>query len=218
MQKDVLRNSNLVVVNSKYIYEMYKNYICCPYKVIPLGTNFNLFKPSNDINKDVLPNSIIYIGSSMVYPKGFDRVVKIMCAMKDQNFCLVMKDNLTYDNLPSECVDRVKIFNCVVESELVKIINACVMGMCTSYEETQHLGGVEICACNKPMASTNVGWYNDLSDLKDWGMICNDFNFVDNIKYIMGNLDKFNPRHCLLDNGYDSETCKKKWIDLVKNI
>lgn len=218
MQKDVLKHSNLVIVNSVHMYNTYKNYITGPYKILPLGVNFELFKPSNDKCCDVLENSIIYVGSSLVYPKGFDRVLKIMSEMKDQNFCLVLKDNYSHNELPEDCKNRVKIFNCVDENKIVSLINSCVMGICTSYEETQHLAGIEICACNKPMASTNVGWYSDMSNNNQWGIICNDINFVDNIKYMMGNLNKFGSRQCLLDAGYDNGACKNRWLDIIKNI
>lgn len=217
-QKDVLANTNLTIANSKYVYNLYKNHIVNDYKIIPLGTNFNIFKPCIDLNMDVLPQSILYIGSSSVYPKGFDRLLKIMIEMPEQNFCLIMKDDYNIDLLPKECLGRVKIFNLLTEKEIVPIINSCVMGICTSYEETQHLSGVEICACNKPMVATNVGWYHDLSDSKEWGLIANDITFINKINYVLENLNKFNPRECLLKRGYDMESCKKSWIEIIKNV
>jgi hypothetical protein len=217
-QIDVLQSSNLIVVNSKYVYDIYARYITGQYKIIPLGTNFNLFKPVNERNLRVLPNSILYIGSSAVYPKGFDRLLRIMEEMKDQNFCLVMKDDYGIDKLPESCRGRVKVFNLITEKELIPIINSCVMGICTSYEETQHLGGVEMCACDKPMVGTKVGWYHDLCEVEGWGVIADDSNFVERIRYVLGNLDRFTPRRCLLEAGYDLDSCKKAWLEVVEGV
>jgi len=217
-QIDVLNNTNLTIANSKYVYDAYKQYITNDYRIIPLGTNFKLFKPVKDRNPDILPNSILYIGSSMVYPKGFDRLLRIVNEMPEQNFCFIMKDNFTVEQLPLYCQKRVKIFNSITEKEIVPIINSCAMGICTSYEETQHLGGIEICACNKPMVATKVGWYYDLCDTEEWGVLANDTNFVEKINYVMSNLDNFSPRECLIERGYTMYACKKGWLDVIKNI
>lgn len=217
-QKTVLAHSNLTIVNSKYVYDIYKNYIPNEYKIVPLGTNFDVFKPSNNRNASVLPDSILFIGSSLIYPKGFNRMQKIIMEMQTQNFCLIMKDNFNVQQLPFECHNRVKIFNCITENEIVPIINSCLMGICTSYEETQHLSGIEICACNKPMVATNVGVYYDCHDSEEWGIIANDTNFIEKINYVLGNLDKFAPREYLMHKGYTMESCKKSWMDIIKKV
>jgi hypothetical protein len=218
MQKDVLKHSNLVICNSKYIYEDYKDYIVGDYKIIPLGVDFDVFKPCGLRDERVLPNSIVYIGSSMVFPKGFDRLLKIMKEMIECNFCLIMKDEYSYKDLPDELKGRVVIFNSITEKEIVPIINSCVMSVCTSYMETQHLSGIECAACSKPMVATNVGWYNDLSHDMRWGRLSNDSNFVDDIRYVMNHLDEYNPRECLKDNGYDLESCRRSWVEIVGSI
>jgi len=212
MQINVLNNSNLIVCNSQYVLDKYIKYINKPYKIIPLGTDFDFFKPSNDINNNVLPNSILFIGSSLNYPKGFDKLMNIIDNMSEQNFCLIMKDDFKIKH------NRIKVFNRISQQEVVKIINSCLMGICTSIEETQHLSGIEICACNKPMVGTNVGFYYDNKDNQEWGLIANDNNFIEKINYVLNNLNKFNPREYLIKKGYTVESCKKNWLEIIDKI
>lgn len=172
-QIDVIKSSDIIVFNTNYVYNKYRKYIDDESKVriCPLGVDFDFFKPNDEININVLSNSILYIGSSTNYPKGFNIVKNIINNMKNQNFCLVMKDDFSINELPLNVHNRVKIFNKINQEELKKIINTCICAICTSYEETQHLSGIECGACNLPIIAKEVGIYFDCKDDKDWG--CN---------------------------------------------
>ena len=115
-QIDVINNSNIVVFNTNYVYEKYKNYINSTIlvKICPLGVDFDFFRPlrnSEEMTLDVLPNSILFIGSSTNYPKGFNILLDIIGKMKNQNFCLIMKDDFTIENIDPIYKHRVKIYN-----------------------------------------------------------------------------------------------------------
>lgn len=208
-----INSSEFVVFNSNYVYNKYSIFMKHNrYKIIPLGINFDLFKPLSSKYSDILPNSILYIGSSDNYPKGFDTVLKIVEEMKDQNFCFIMKDDYKIDN------PRIKVFNKISNEDVVKIINSCICAICTSREETQHLSGIECGACNIPIIATSVGVYDDNKNSKEWGLIANETNFTEKINYVMNNISEFSPRKFFLENGYSIETCRESWKLLVENL
>lgn len=217
MQNDVIKSSDVIVFNSEYTKSYYDINDKINYRIIPLGVDFEKFVPMN--NKDELrkelgieENSILFIGSTSINPKGFDKVLKIFNATKN-NFVFVLKDNNYKINNK-----RIKIFEKVDHDKLVKIINCCELLICTSNIETQHLAGIEAAACNIPVIATNVGIYYNNNDNR-WGLISNSLDeFIFNINYILNNKNKFSPRQCFLDEGLDKNTCKKRWIDLISNL
>jgi glycosyltransferase involved in cell wall biosynthesis len=215
-QLDVCNASDVVVFNSPYTQSHYEDFIKTKKVMIPLGVDFNKFKPLNQKfseELDILPNSILFIGSNTVTPKGFDIMLNII-DNTEYNFCLVMKDNYTINH------PRVKVFNKIDHDLLIKVINSCEMLVCTSRIETLHLAGVEAAACNLPVITTNVGIYYGLVSGK-WGRNVNSFNYLDfinEINYTKNNLNDFEPRKFFLDYGLDTETCKNKWVSLINNI
>lgn len=218
-QCSVINNSTVTVFNTHYVYNKYKPHVNpdSVVKIIPLGVNFNFFKPIADKHPDVLPNSVIFIGSSQVYPKGFDVMTKIIAEMTDTNFCLVMKDNFSINNIQSCDRNRVKVFNRVNRETVRLLINSCVCGVCTSYEETQHLSGLECGACNIPMVATNIGFYSDCKDDTEWGCISTKEYFTEKIRYVMNNLGEFSPRKYLIDK-YSTDVCEQSWISLINDL
>lgn len=208
---DVCNASKVVVFNSPYTKANYNN-IQTPTEIIPLGVDFDFFKPDKDYKKElgILEDSVLFIGSSDFHPKGFDKVLHLI-ENTNYNFCLVMKDDFQINH------PRVKVFNRVSHDLLLKIINSCALLICTSVVETQHLAGLEAAACNIPLVTTNVGVYYDKQD-GDWGLKVLDGNFKPKIEYVLNNRDKFSPRRFFLELGYDKKNCMKKWKDLVEKI
>lgn len=213
-QKDVCNRGDVTVFNSNFTYEQYKNDITeCKIEIIPLGVDFNLFNVLD--NKEelcqqlcILPNSILFVGSSLDYPKGFNDVLNLINTTS-YNFCLVMKDNFKISN------PRVRVFNKINHEVLVKVYNSCDLLLCTSRIETQHLATVEAGACNLPILTTNVGaLYNVPSG--SWGIKIIDANYVQGIEYIRHNKNKFSPRQYFSDNKFDKESCKNKWLSLIR--
>ncbi len=176
---------------------------------------FRFFKPINERHSGVLPNSILFIGAASNYPKGFNILLNIMEKMDKQNFCLIMKDNYSIDTLPFK--HRVRVFNRVNQETVHLIINSCICAVCPSYEETQHLAGIECGACNIPSVARKVGFYYDCQNDRDWGLIADDNTFIEKLYYVLNNISEFHPREYLIKK-YSLGICKQNWIDIINDI
>lgn len=216
-QIDVINNSTVCVFNTEYVYNKYRALINSSVliKIIPLGVNFDFFKPITEKHPEVLPNSILFIGDNSNYPKGFNVLLNIVEKMNNQNFCLVMKND--FNNIDPSYSKRIKIFNRVDHTLLRTIINSCVGAVCTSYEETQHLSGIECGACNIPIVAREVGIYHSCKNDPRWGLLADDSNFVEKINNLLENLNSYKPRDCFIEK-YTVDICKNNWIELIKGI
>lgn len=215
-QINVCNNSDVVVFNSPYTQSHYNGIITAKSVMIPLGVDFVKF---NNLNRTfseelgILPNSILFIGANNHTPKGFDIMLNII-NNTNYNFCLVMKDGFTIDN------PRVKVFNRIDHDLLVKVMNSCELLVCTSRVETLHLSGVEAAACGLPLVTSNVGIYYNKPNGK-WGRNTNSFDYKDfirEIEYVKNNKTEFDPREDFLQMGLSTESCKKKWLELINSL
>ena len=208
-QIDVANSSDVVVFNSPFTYSFYKDKITTKVEIIPLGVDSELFYPSDDNYCDelgILPNSILFVGASTTYPKGFDLMMDII-NNTDYNFCLVMKDDFKINH------PRVKVFNKVSQEKIVKIYNSCKISLCTSRMETQHLGGIEAGMCGLPIIATNVGVYFNIES-GQWGRKANNLEeFKKEIEYVFNNYDSFNTRKYFIN--YDLQSCKESWLKII---
>ena len=219
-QIDVINNSHIVVFNTNYVYHKYINRINnnSIVKICPLGVDFNFFNTIQERHTDVLPNSLIFIGAATNYPKGFNILLDIITKMENQNFCLIMKDDFNISQLNENVRHRVRIFNRVNKENVRLLINSCVAAICTSYEETQHLSGIECAACNIPIIARDVGVYYDNKNDNRWGRIADDdSNFVEKISYVLENISNFKPRECFVEK-YSLEICKNNWKNIIDEL
>jgi len=215
VQTEVINSSTCVVFASKQTYNLYKDRINpLNVRVIEQSSDFDFFKPISERHPGVLPNSIIFIGDSSHEKKGFHRVLNLIETMPDFNFCLVMKDNTTIDVIPSHSRDRVRIFNRVDRDTVRLLINSSVCAICTSGNEEGHFAGIEIGACNIPMVARPMGCYLDRKDDKTWGLIANDEDFLETIRYVVKNHHLFSPRE-YYSKEYTLERCHEKWASLI---
>ena len=215
-QIDVINNSTVVVFNTEYVYEKYKNLIRnTNVRICPLGINFDFFKPIPERHPDVLANSLLFIGAATNYPKGFNVLLDIIRKMENQNFCLIMKDDFVID---PRLRNRVTVFNKINQETVRLVINSCKVAVCTSYEETQHLSGIECAACNIPIVAREVGVYYDNKHDPRWGCIAEDDNsFVKNINFVFENINEFQPRECFIEK-YSTDICKENWRKIIEEI
>lgn len=217
-QTDVINSSTCVVFASKETHNIYKPRINPQnVRVIEQSSDFDFFKPIPERHPDVLPNSIIFIGDSSHVKKGFHRVLNLIEKMPDFNFCLVMKDNTPIDVIPPNSRDRVRIFNRVDRDTVKLLINSSVCAICTSGNEEGHFAGIEIGACNIPMVARPMGCYLDRKDDKSWGLISEDEDFPETIRYVVNNLEEFSPRK-YYSKEYTLERCREKWSDLINEF
>ena len=218
MQTEVINSSTCVVFASKQTYNLYKDRINPKnVRVIEQSSDFNFFKPIPERHSDVLPNSIIFIGDSSHEKKGFHRVLNLIETMTDFNFCLVMKDDTSINVIPPQSRNRVRIFNRVDTNTVRLLINSSVCGICTSGNEEGHFAGIEIGACDIPMVSRPMGCYLDRKDDKSWGLIANDEDFPETIRYVVKNRGQFSPRE-YYSKEYTLERCREKWTNLINEF
>lgn len=211
-QIDVCNASTVVVFNSSYTQAHYQHSIHVPTEIIPLGVDFDFFQPMDNCKEklDILDNSILFVGSSATYPKGFDKV-RHLIESTSFNFCLVMKDDFQLSH------PRVRVFNKVTQETMRQIMNSCVVLLCTSMVETQHLAGIEAAACNLPLVVTNVGVYYDLENGM-WGRKVIDDNFASCIQDVITHRSSFSPRAFFLARNFNKPACMRRWNNLIMRV
>jgi len=162
MQERVIAASHLTVFNSQFTASKYQS---DPSKhigrIIPLPVDFSLFEPGNAMGLQqalLLPdNCICWIGASQGAAgqiKGYDALLRIVRHNPDMSFVTVFKDAV-----PEYAPPNMRMYSRLPHDELVKIIGACRVGLCTSQSETQHLAGIEMGACGLPLVVPPVGTY-----------------------------------------------------------
>lgn len=218
MQTEVINTSTCVVFASKETHNLYKDRINPNnVRVIEQSSDFDFFKPISERHPEVLPNSIIFIGDSSHEKKGFHRVLNLIETMTDFNFCLVMKDDTSINDIPQHSRSRVRIFNKVNRDTVRLLINSSVCAICTSGNEEGHFAGIEIGACDIPMVARPMGCYLDRKDDKSWGLISDDEDFPETIRYVVNNRHTFTPRE-YYSKEYTLERCREKWEDLINEF
>lgn len=136
-------------------------------KIIPLPVDFSLFEPQNAMGCQQalgLPDGCVcWIGASRGAAgqvKGFDIFLQIVRTNPDIPFVAVFKDTMP-DSMPPNLRCYVRLSH----AELVKVIGACRVGLCTSRMESQHLAGIEMGACGLPLVVPPVGAYSNRTDI-----------------------------------------------------
>jgi glycosyltransferase involved in cell wall biosynthesis len=172
MQQEVIQSSKAVVFNSAFTKSKYEPaggaYVGNPrLEVIPLPVDFSLFEPQNAMGCQQalgLPDGCVcWVGATQGPAgeiKGFDIFLKIVRMNPDLHFVLVAKDAI-----PDSFPPNLRCFLRLTHEELVKVIGACRVGLCTSRMESQHLAGIEMGACGLPMVAPQVGIYWKRDDL-----------------------------------------------------
>lgn len=209
MQNEVINRSDVVVFNSEYTRQQ-----CQPKNeshVIPIGVDFDLFKPcvsSVELPKD----TVLFVGAASKV-KGWE-FLKRLIEETPYHYALVMKDNARFDH------PRVTNFGRVHQTTLVQIMNACACLVCTSETETQHLAGIEAAACGLPLVVPNVGIYhrplpNDCGQ-REFGYVVGMpliRDYMHGLSLVMNG--SYLPRQHFLDLGCDRETCRQRWKELI---
>lgn len=167
MQKAVMASSSMVVFNSGYCAS---KYLTVEYPVhhitIPLPVDFSVFEPGNPMGLQQalsLPDGCIcWIGACREagHIKGWDIFIQIARLNPDLHFVAVLKDAM-----PDSVPPNVRCYVRLSHDELVKVIGACRVGLCTSRMESQHLAGIEMGACGLPLVVPNVGTYWNRKDI-----------------------------------------------------
>jgi glycosyltransferase involved in cell wall biosynthesis len=162
MQETVMRASKAVVFNSGFTASKYLAMDSLYDHVnIPLPVDFSLFTPQDSFACQQalsLPDGCVcWIGASQGaagHVKGFDIFLQIVRLNPDIPFVSVFKDAPPEHHPPN-----LRHYTRLSHAELVKVIGACRVGLCTSRTESQHLAGIEMGACGLPLVVPPVGCY-----------------------------------------------------------
>ena len=162
MQEAVIKSSAMTVFNSEFTRSKYPLQTNTRWEaVIPLPVDFQTFEPQNAMGCQQalgLPDGCVcWIGASQGatgHIKGFDTFLSVARANPDLMFVGVFKDAE-----PSYMPPNMRCYARLTHAELVKVIGACRVGLCTSRMESQHLAGIEMGACGLPLVVPPVGTY-----------------------------------------------------------
>ena len=208
-QIDVCNNSEHVVFNTQYLADIYSKHLNVPYSIIPLGSDSDLFKPTNTAKSK---NTILFMGSTHSI-KGFNLLTRIIEAT-DYQFIIVLKEG-DYSHPRAEVHKRVD------QTTLNTLMNRADVVLCTSTQETQHLAGIESCLADTPVVANKVGIYEELKHDQRWGTLVESYSVEGFVKGIEKVLNKScSPRQCMIENNLTIETCINSWktlVDQVKN-
>lgn len=213
MQRDVCVNSSCVVVNSHHTRSMVDIPPSCRVELIPLGIDFELFKPSDKwVKKDF---DVVFVGSSNAV-KGWGFLSELIRYNPLMRFAIVTKDGATLD------FHNVTNFGRVSQPELVSIYHRSRCMVCTSLQETQHLAGIEAAACHIPIIAPEVGIYPHIEEWK-FGKLAKRFNvehYTELIKKVLGTTysQALTLRPYFRSMGYDQKTSMAKWKKLIEEF
>jgi glycosyltransferase involved in cell wall biosynthesis len=167
MQFKVIDSSKAVVFNSEFTMSKYDmkqgpaDSVCGDGIVIPLPIDFSVFEPGNAMGLQqelALPDGCVcWVGASQGAAgqvKGWDIFLNIVRLNPDIPFVAVVKDAF-----PDTVPPNLRVYCRLKHDELVKVIGACRVGLCTSRTESQHLAGIEMGACGLPLVVPNTGTY-----------------------------------------------------------
>lgn len=226
MQEEVINSSYAVVFNSeftasKYLPETSKHPFSPPF-TIPLPVDFDLFQPGNPMGLQQelsLPdNCVLWVGASegaAGQVKGVDILLNIARMNPDLHFVAVFKDKwLDY------CPPNMRMFTRQSHAELVKIIGACRVGLCTSRTESQHLAGIEMGACGVPIVAPPVGIYWKREDLMP-GSIVKDATpafYATMIRAMLTNPGDPQAIRSYWQKEFSKPVIRAKWEELIREV
>lgn len=239
MQEVVIKSSYTVAYNSSFTASKYPRNtrtagVLDPYTqlavtdaIIPLPVDFDLFQPGNPMGLQQalsLPdNCVCWIGASEGAAgqiKGYDTFLTIVRTNPDINFVAVFKDAIPHSIPPN-----MRAYCRVKQQELVKIIGACRVGLCTSRIESQHLAGIEMGACGLSMVVPPVGVYYELKDAPI--LLVSEHTieaFTEAIRGRLTVLDSHSVPSSPQDirdywkHSFSIPVIKEKWVALVKEV
>lgn len=209
-QVEASRTAAMTVFNSGFTRDQYPELTQARQCVIPLGVDFDRFRPLHaqaalrrKYNLPLEGPIVCFIGATWGI-KGFAHLCQLVNATPYQ-YVLVLKDTET-NVLTSS---RVRVFYRVPHAELVEIINACDVGVCTSIRETQHLAGLEMGGCDVPMVAPEIGIYYDQPADAAWGRHGEIREFPDLLANVLATPRA--PRRYWEQAGVTLEACRQAW-------
>lgn len=197
--------SRIVVFNSEYTRSMYPELHSTDHRVIPIGTDEAIFKPS-DPDPQVPEGSVLWVGSGH-HVKGFDLACRLASESR-RPWVFVMKDDA-----PVEVAALV--LRRITQDQLARVSSASAVGICTSKTETQHLAGIEMGMCGVPLVTTEVGAYYRRPH-GAWGRTTGG-EWHEEIEFA-SKMDRGGASRYWNDAGFGLSECMEKWRNEVANL
>ena len=223
MQEAVIKSSHAVIFNSAFTESKYHGFHAeVSRAIIPLPVDFTLFEPGNPMGLQQalsLPDGCVcWIGASQGAAgqvKGFDIFLRVVRTNPDIPFVAVFKDTL-----PEYSPPNLRMYCRLTHAELVKVIGACRVGLCTSRMESQHLAGIEMGACGLPLVVPPVGCY---WQRKDWpGCEALEYTpaaFTQGIRSSMGKIGVMSGQvRDYWRAEFDKPVVKAAWTKLIEEV
>jgi len=225
MQSEVIKSSTSVVFNSEFTKSKYiilKTFAVenPQVKVIPIPVDFDLFRPGNLMGLQqalsIPDGAVCWIGAAQeaAHIKGWDIFLSIVRQNPDIPFVGIFKDQQ-----PEYGPTNLRMYTKVNHEELVKIIGACRVGLCTSRVESQHLAGIEMGACGLPMVAPPVGTYwkrDEIAGLLEDNPTISDYtNIIRNTRAASSNPEEIRN---YWQKEFDKPVIRKQWETLVQEV
>jgi glycosyltransferase involved in cell wall biosynthesis len=217
MQIDVANTSRVVVFNSEFCKSKYPT--LPDGHVIPLPVDFSTFEPQNAMGCQQalgLPDGCVcWVGAAQGaagHIKGWDIFIRVVRQNPDIPFVAVLKDAA-----PEVYPPNLRVYVRLTHEELVGVIGACRVGLCTSRSESQHLAGIEMGACGLQIVAPEVGVYWERDSMP--GLTVNDpKHFTEAVrKALVAYIDPEAIRYYWRAE-FDKPVIKAKWAALIKEV
>jgi glycosyltransferase involved in cell wall biosynthesis len=208
LQREVIQECE-VVCNSKWTAHEINCFAMAT--VIPIGVDFDLFKPHDKdyyrVKHNIPKNTVLFVGSSTRI-KGW-KFLQQLIQETNFSFAIVTKDGARFEH------PRVTNFGKVSQEKLVEIMNACACLVCTSHTETQHLAGIEAAACGLPLVVPDIGIYYGADELR-FGTIVKERTVAEYKSGIERALEwNYDPREYFFSLGCHKLSSMAKWRELI---
>jgi glycosyltransferase involved in cell wall biosynthesis len=181
---------------------MYPELQASDHRVIPIGTDETVFKPS-DRDPGIPEGSVLWVGSGNRV-KGFDLACRLAEA-SGRPWVFVMKDDTTVEI-------GALVLRRIPQRSLAGIASSCAVGICTSLRETQHLAGIEMGMCGLPLVTTGVGAYYE-REPGPWGRVTSG-DWIGDIE-AASSLGRDEVARYWRSEGFGLEVCMEAWRNNV---
>jgi glycosyltransferase involved in cell wall biosynthesis len=222
MQEAVIKSSAAVVFNSEFTASKYVPLVNRGNGtiIIPLPVDFSLFTPQNAMGCQQalsLPDGcVIWVGASQGAAgqvKGFDIFLRIVRTNPDIPFVGVFKDAA-----PDSVPPNLRVYTRLSHGDLVKVIGACRVGLCTSRTESQHLAGIEMGACGLPMVAPPVGVYWQRDPMEFPGLVVKDGAYAGAIRSLLLKGHSLDAIRDYWRKEFDKPVIKAAWTKLIEEV
>lgn len=237
MQEAVMRSSKAVVWNSEFTRSRYgaldadappkaiQVFVSGAFlsRVIPLPVDFSVFEPGNPMGLQQLlglpDGCVCWIGACREagYVKGWDIFIQVARLNPDLHFVAVLKDAM-----PDSFPPNVRCYVRLPQEELVRVIGACRVGLCTSRMESQHLAGIEMGACGLPLVVPPVGaYYGRSGDALRFMVLVDEFQpeqFAVSLRYALSRAYDHQEIRSYWQREFDKPVIKAAWEKLVEEV